>query len=154
MDLIPSIKNTKNLGEQSYEVLRDSIITLKLEPGQTVYESEITTLLNISRTPIRDAFHSLISEQLIEILPQRTKRIARISEMKVKDSAFIRLSLETSAFRLVAKNWSDTEQHSVAEKQIYQILEKQNDAAEEKDVNQFLLLDEAFHRHILQLAGN
>lgn len=83
--------------------MRDSIITLKLEPGQTVYESEITTLLNISRTPIRDAFHSLISEQLIEILPQRTKRIARISEMKVKDSAFIRLSLETSAFRLVAK---------------------------------------------------
>ena len=79
-----SVSTSKNLGEQAYETLRDSIITLQLEPGQTIFESEIAPSLNISRTPIRDAFQYLISEGLVEVLPQRTKRIASISESKFK----------------------------------------------------------------------
>ncbi|MCM3652595.1 GntR family transcriptional regulator [Metabacillus litoralis] len=154
MSFISSISTSKNLGEQAYETLRDSIITLQLEPGLTIFESEIAASLNISRTPIRDAFQFLISEGLIEVLPQRTKRIASISESKVKESGFVRLSLESSAFKLVARNWGDSEQHNIAEKQINRILHEQSEAAEQQDVVQFLQLDEAFHRCILQLAGN
>lgn len=154
MSFITPIKNMKSLGDQAYEILRDSIITLKLEPGQTIYENEIATLLNISRTPIREAFHSLISEQLIEILPQRKKKIARISETKVKESSFVRLSLETSAFKLVAVDWGDEEKYAIAETQIQRVLKEQTEAAENQDIIQFLQLDEAFHRYILQLAGN
>jgi len=154
MNFLSSISTSKNLGEQAYETLRDSIITLELEPGKTIYESEIATLLNISRTPIRDAFQRLITEGLIEVLPQRTKKIASISESKVKESGFVRLSLESSVFRLVARNWGDDEHHDKVEKQINRILQEQSEAAEEQDVVPFLQLDEAFHRCILQLAGN
>lgn len=147
--------NTRNLGEQAYETLRDAIITLQLEPGQTVFETELAEKLNISRTPIRDAFHLLISERLIEVLPQRTKKIACISESKVKESSFVRLSLESSAFKLVARNWDTANsKYSRAERQINSILQEQSDAAEEQDIVQFLRLDEAFHRCVLQLAGN
>lgn len=154
MDLISPIKNTKNLGEQAYETLRDSIITLKLEPGQNIYENEIAALLEISRTPIRDAFHSLISEQLIEVLPQRTKIVSRISEQKVKESAFIRMSLERSAFKLVASNWDQSEKYQKAERQIQRILDEQEEALEAQDIDQFFQLHEAFHNSILQLTGN
>jgi DNA-binding GntR family transcriptional regulator len=154
MSLFASGSTSQNLGEQAYKTLRESIITLQFEPGQTIYESEIASAFNISRTPIRDAFQLLIAEGLIDVLPQRTKKIAYISEAKVKESGFIRLSLESSAFRLVARYWDDTERYMIAEKEIKRILQAQSDAAEQQDYYQFLQLDESFHRTILQLTGN
>lgn len=154
MDFISSITRSKSLGEIAYEALRDSIISLKLKPGQTIFENEIANTFGISRTPVRDAFQRLIAEGLIEVLPQRTKKITTISVSKVKESGFVRLSLEKSVFKLVSKNWSDTGQYVVAEKQVKRILEEQNEAAEQQNVSQFLELDEAFHKVILQLSGN
>ncbi|MEI7026209.1 GntR family transcriptional regulator [Paenibacillus sp. y28] len=154
MNFVPSGSSARNLGQQAYETLRDSIITLQLEPGQTIYESEVADLLHISRTPIRDAFHLLISERLIEVLPQRTKQVACISEWKVKESSFVRLSLESSAFKLAARQWGSTPACMKAERQIGVILEEQSEAAEQQNVIEFLRLDEAFHHCVLQLAGN
>lgn len=148
----PSISS--NLGQQAYQILREMIITLQFKPGQTIYETEIANMLNISRTPTRDAFQLLISEGLVEVLPQRTKRIVSIAESKVKESVFVRLSLENSAFKLVAGNWKDSDRYAQAEKQIQRILDEQRNASAEQDVKQFLQLDEAFHTTILQLAGN
>lgn len=144
----------KSLSEHAYETIRDSIITLQLEPGQPIYENELADSLQISRTPIRDAFHLLLSERLVDVMPQRNKRVAHISELKVRESSFIRLSLESSAFRLVARHWSDTEKHVKAGRRIDQLLREQSEAAERQDIVQYLQLDEAFHRCILQLAGN
>jgi DNA-binding GntR family transcriptional regulator len=148
------VSSGKSLGEQAYETIRDSILTLQLAPGQTIYENELADSLQISRTPIRDAFHLLLSERLVEVLPQRNKRVAYISELKVKESRFVRLSLESSAFKLAARQWADTERHAKSEKQIRRLLQEQSEAAEQQDVLQFLRLDEAFHRCILQSAGN
>lgn len=145
---------TKSLGDQAYEILRTSIITLKLHPGQKIHESDIAKSFNISRTPIRDAIHSLVSEQLIDILPQRTKRIACISKIKVIESAFVRWSLETSAFKQVTREWGNSEEHQLVEKQINRILREQKEAAAHQDMERFLQLDEAFHKSILQLSGN
>ncbi|SEG64644.1 GntR family transcriptional regulator [Paenibacillus sp. UNC499MF] len=151
---VPRITSGKSLGEQAYDALRDSIITLKLEPGQTIFESEIADTFKISRTPIRDAFQLLVTEHLIEVLPQRHKKIARISESKVKESSFVRLSLESSAFKLAAGGWDSSEKFVHAERQIGRILREQSEAADHQDVVQFLQLDEAFHKCILELTGN
>lgn len=147
--------SAKSLGNQAYHSIRDAIITLKLQPGQGIMESELAELLQISRTPIREALQLLIAEQLVQVQPQRTKIISLISESKVKESAFVRLSLEQSAFQMVARSWNkDDQRFSKAEKELSALIERQSEAAEEQDVAQFLMLDEQFHRIILQLAGN
>ena len=46
----------------------------------------------------------LLSDDLIEVLPQRGIRIAYISR-KTEEAIFVRRSLEVSAFREIAKNW-------------------------------------------------
>lgn len=151
--MIPASKG-RSLSDQAYETLRHSIITLELEPGQTLYENELADALNISRTPIRDAFHLLLAEGLIEVLPQRTRKVACLSELKVKESSFVRLSLESSAFKLAARQWDASNRHVKTDKLITRILEEQSEAAEQQDVVLFLQLDEAFHSCILQLADN
>lgn len=144
----------KSLGEQAYEAIRDAIVALELKPGQPLYENELADTLNISRTPIRDAFQRLVSERLVDVLPQRNKRVAYISEHKVKESGFVRLSLESGAFRLAARHWGDAGHPPGGEKRIERLLEEQREAAERQDVLEFLRLDEAFHRCVLQAAGN
>jgi len=154
MPITSPITSARSLSEQAYERIRDSIISLELEPGQVVQENELAVSLGISRTPIRDAFHLLISERLIDVLPQRTKKIACISVSKVLESSMVRLSLESTAFKIVAKQWGESPLHAKAEKQMAAILQEQREAAEQQDTAQFLRLDEAFHRQVLLLAGN
>ncbi len=154
MPIKMSITPARNLSEQAYEHMRESIISLELTPGQIVQENELAATLGISRTPVRDAFHLLITERLIEVLPQRTKKIANISVSKVLESSMVRLSLERTAFRLAAKQWGTSKEYIIVEKQLEKLLEEQKEAAELQNTAQFLRLDEWFHKQIMLLAGN
>jgi DNA-binding GntR family transcriptional regulator len=145
----------KTLSEIAYESLRESIIYMRLQPGQMVYETELSESLGMSRTPIREAFRMLLSEELIEVLPQRGGRITLISERKVEEVRSVRESLETSAIREATRTWNSQQPGKPElEKQIRNLLEQQKDAADAKDMIRFLEADEAFHRLLLSAAGN
>jgi len=155
MNLMQVRSNRKTLGEQAYESLRDAIITLRLEPGKMVFEPELATEMGISRTPIREAFRMLLTEELIDILPQKGARVELISERKVEETRVVRESLEVSAFRLLARNWNKNEEdYEKAAKQIEELLESQRIAARQNDPLLFLKWDEAFHRKLLTQTGN
>jgi DNA-binding GntR family transcriptional regulator len=145
----------KTLGDAIYSHLRDEIISLRLQPGEMVYESDLAAAFGVSRTPVREAFRLLVAEEFIEILPQRGARIAYISKRKVEEAWFIRESLEVSAFKKVARSWDDTEERFQRLKdQILQNVEEQKKAASQEDYTEFFHLDEIFHRMILEQANN
>src|SRR5438477_12548520 len=58
------IDRAQPIPEQVYRLLRQSIITLRLPPGATIIEKQITDHLGISRTPVRDALRQLADEGL------------------------------------------------------------------------------------------
>ena len=145
----------KTLGDQVYRFIRESIIHLQLKPGQMVYENELSRNLGISRTPIREAFRMLLSEEFIEILPQRGARIAYISKKKVQDAWFIRSSLEVSAFKEIAAKWdlNDEKCKELADK-ISLNLTRQKNAVTQGDLSEFFRLDEEYHNLILNHLDN
>lgn len=143
------------LGDRAYQSIRDAIISLRLEPGQMVYEAELSSMLGVSRTPVREAFRLLLTEELIDILPQRGIRIAFISRRKVEEARFVRESLEMSGFRLAARMWrSSDETFRNAEARIFATLAEQRRVATADDYEAFLVSDELFHRTVLEHAGN
>ncbi|GMK48829.1 GntR family transcriptional regulator [Paenibacillus glycanilyticus] len=143
----------KTLGDQIYESIRESIVSFKLPPGTMIYENELAETMKVSRTPIREAIRLLVSEQLLEVLPQRGTRIALISARKVSEARFIREQLELGAFRLAAAQWGERDRS--AESTAFEaLLEQQRAAAETKDIALFMQLDESFHRAVLEIAGN
>ncbi|WP_248925783.1 GntR family transcriptional regulator [Paenibacillus hamazuiensis] len=145
----------KTLSELAYEHLREAIIHLRLEPGQMVYEAEISEGLGMSRTPIREAFRMLLTEELIEVLPQRGGRISLISEQKVEEARFVRHSLESSAMRKAAGSWNpDDSRHAELLRQIRVTIAEQKQATRDGDMIAFLQADERFHRLLLSLSGN
>ncbi|WP_160724534.1 GntR family transcriptional regulator [Bacillus sp. USDA818B3_A] len=145
----------KTLGKVAYSKIREEIITLNFKPGQMLSESELGSVLGVSRTPIREAFLMLVQEGLLEILPQRGARVALISEKRYAENMFVRESLEISALKLVAKNWnSDDFRHKESEQKAVELLEKQQTAALKGDHVEFLQYDELFHSVFLKLVEN
>lgn len=62
--------------EYAYRIIKENIITLELEPGSTLNDMEISQMIGISRTPVREAIIKLKEESdIIEIFPQRGMRI-------------------------------------------------------------------------------
>jgi DNA-binding GntR family transcriptional regulator len=146
-------KQRKTLGDQIYESIRESIVSFRLAPGTMIYENELADTMKVSRTPVREAIRLLVSEQLLEVLPQRGTRIALISARKVSEARFIREQLELGAFKLAAAKWGESDR-SVESASIEALMKQQQAASDAKDIAQFLQLDEAFHRAILEIAGN
>jgi len=58
--------------------MEEAIVTLKLAPGSSVSELQLSEMTGIGRTPIREAIQRLAREHLIMVLPQRGLLIAPI----------------------------------------------------------------------------
>lgn len=145
----------RTLGEVAYEAIREAILSLRLKPGQTVFESELASMLDMSRTPIREAVRTLLVEELIEVLPQRGMKIALISQKKVEETRFVRESLEISAIRKVVAEWDTSKQYyQRLERDLRDGLQEQTDLSSAGDFMSFLHLDEAFHRLLLSSTEN
>jgi DNA-binding GntR family transcriptional regulator len=51
--------------QQAYEYIKANILNLTLKPGQYIMDTQIARELNISRTPVREAFHRIENEGLL-----------------------------------------------------------------------------------------
>ena len=63
--------SAENARTYALRVLQYNIINLELVPGSTVSENELSAILNLSRTPVREALIELSKVGLVEIQPQR-----------------------------------------------------------------------------------
>lgn len=70
---------------------------LNLEPGEKISENQISDFLNLSRTPIREAFYNLKSNLLIDVKPQIGTFISYLDIDVSKELLFFRSSLEEKA---------------------------------------------------------
>ena len=59
-----------SIRENVYRVIRENITSLQLAPGTTVSTQELAAKLQVSRTPVREAFIRLQKEDLVEITLQ------------------------------------------------------------------------------------
>ena len=55
--------------QQAYLEIKDHIVTLELRPGQRLDDVVLGELLGLSRTPVREALHRLLSEGLVTMSP-------------------------------------------------------------------------------------
>src|SRR4051794_41786963 len=65
------------------QYLRDEILSGALPPGTPVKDAELAKDLNLSITPVREAITQLISEGLIEALPNKRRRVTVVSDRNV-----------------------------------------------------------------------
>ena len=82
-------------------------MSVRLTPGTAVSEQEVSSYLDISRTPVREAFIHLSQDGLVEILPQRGTFISKIDTALIEENRFMRLTLERAVIRLACQDLPD-----------------------------------------------
>ncbi|MGJ3237276.1 MAG: GntR family transcriptional regulator [Anaerolineae bacterium] len=96
--------DNKPLRERIADVLRESILTATLKPGQTIVEATIAEQLGVSRAPIREALQILNTEGLIEVIPYHKTTVRRLTREDIEELYSLRSSLESFAGKRIIAN--------------------------------------------------
>ncbi|MGB9628105.1 MAG: GntR family transcriptional regulator [Thermodesulfobacteriota bacterium] len=64
------VKKSKTIRSKVYKYIREQLLSGQIPPHQHLIEARIAKEIGTSRTPVRDALHSLELEGLIESIPK------------------------------------------------------------------------------------
>jgi DNA-binding GntR family transcriptional regulator len=92
---------SKTLRTDVLEMLRDAIVSGKLQPGEHLIESEIAEQMSVSRSPVREAFRQLEQEGLIVAVPNQGCYVKTFSAKEIEEIFTLRAALENLACELV-----------------------------------------------------
>jgi DNA-binding GntR family transcriptional regulator len=101
-----AIPRQKPLHEAAVERLRDMIVEGDLAVGERLHDAYLAEVLNVSRTPIREAIKLLATEGLVELLPGRGARVAALSIESVNELFEVIAGIERHACELAAARMS------------------------------------------------
>lgn len=105
----PQSAPTASLTERAYASIEELIVTLQLEPGSALSEPELSALLGIGRTPVREALQRLARERLVTILPRRGIVVSEINVASQLRLLEVRRELERLIARSAARRATDVE---------------------------------------------
>ena len=133
--------------EEIFRRLKADIISLRLQPGAKLSEVEVAKSCHVSRQPVREAFMRLGDLDLLEIRPQKATRVRKISHQGLRNTRFIRASVEVEVVRVACK--SATQEHLGF---VQENLDQQQLAVDALDAELLKSLDYEFHKLICLAA--
>ena len=134
--------------EYALRVLKENIVGLDLLPGSMLSENEIASCLNLSRTPVREAFIELSKVKIVEIYPQKGSVVSLIDYNMVEEARFMRHVLECAVVELVCEKITPDWIRKLEENVTLQQFHLDNHRPE-----RLLELDNEFHEAILDLVS-
>ncbi len=141
-------KISRTVSNTVYDILHRNIINLNLVPGSVMSEKDISEKMQVSRTPVREAFIRLSNVGLVEVVPQKGSMVSKISISRVNEERFLRESLELSVLEELIHYKKD-----INFREIRRVLSDQKDAMESGDSTRFIELDDFFHFILFREAG-
>lgn len=126
-----------------YEELRRAILHGEFAPGTSLGETQVGTMLGVSRTPVRQAFAELLNQGILAEGARRQVVIADPSPELLDEILLMRDALEPTLARRAAERMdvSDVDQLRL-------IMIRARRAVDAHDVDAFLDCDDDFHLHI------
>jgi DNA-binding GntR family transcriptional regulator len=143
------IKNEKTIRRKIYEHLREQLLNGEIPPSQHLIEAKIAKDLGTSRTPVREAFHSLELEGLIESIPRVGYVVKSTSEEEVEEICEIRMAIEG-----VAARWAMEKAHKKLIEELKKNISISDGKVSKGDAKAFIDLDARFHEIIARHSGS
>jgi DNA-binding GntR family transcriptional regulator len=141
----------QSLREKLVTTIRDAIIEGKIKPNERLTEENVSMMLGVSRTPLREAFLQLESEGFVKVTPRRGAVVAELSEKDAEEIYLIKSALEGLAAGLAASRitLSVIDQLTQINTQM-----KTHISAKKKDTRMLLDLNAKFHSLLNGICGN
>jgi len=142
-ELLPRGRSAAQL---AYDYVKARLLDGRFAGGTLLSENEIAQRLDVSRTPVRQAFVQLEAEGLLELYPRRGALVVPISPSEAEDVLEARMLIEQHAARRAASAGpalAETLRGHIADQE--QALE---------DGAGFAWADRRFHHALVESAGN
>jgi DNA-binding GntR family transcriptional regulator len=88
--------------------LRNEIVTGELPPGTLIKDAELAARLGVSITPVREAIAQLSVEGLIDIAPNRTRHVTKVTQKNALELIDVMGVLACAGFEWGVENLTDT----------------------------------------------
>ena len=141
--------NENTLTNEIADIVRERILKGEYQIGEKIKESSIAQELNVSRTPIREAFKMLEEEGLLDYLPNRGCYAKGFTKRDVSDIYTVRAALEEIALTWACERITDDEIDKLEEQ-----CELMDFYTKKRDTQKILSMNSAFHDIIYNSAGS
>ena len=103
-----NVRRIKSLKEMAYSAIKRSIVNRQLQPEFIYTETEISTQLSISRTPVREALQILASESFVDLIPYKGFSVKIWTRSDAGDLYRLRIMFELAIIRRLKRNEKET----------------------------------------------
>ena len=134
---------------QVAQKLREMLVEGRIAPGAKLNERELSEVLKVSRTPLREAIKMLAAEGLVELLPNRGAIAVELSESDVHHTFEVMAGLEAQSGELAAQRITEAELAEIKAMH-YEMLA----AFTRRDLPGYYRLNSAIHEAINAAAKN
>ena len=140
----------ESASERAYRWTRTRILDGTLAGGDMISEGEVSELVGVSRTPVREAFVKLSTEGRLRLFPKRGAVVVALTEADSQDMIEARLLIEPWAVAEAARLPTREKLGATLSARIEELVAASRDG----DVVAYQEADRAFHEAILEATGN
>ena len=138
-----------SLQNDIYNKLKKAIIYGELSPGEKLSEIELAKKMNVSRTPIREAFRQLQMEGYITVSPNKGAYVTKLPPEEIEEIYNLVSLLEGYAAELTAQKIDNSELN-----ELRKIQKKLVFFASRSKYQDYIKWNTEFHHLITRLSGN
>lgn len=146
----PTAGSATPASDLAYREVKARILDHRIEGGTLISEGEIAADLQVSRTPVREAFVRLQAEGWMTLYPKRGALVRQPGPHEARDVIEARIVVESHAVEVMARTGRGRE---IAAR-LDELIEHQAAALAEHDDDDFAKIDAEFHQLIVAGAGN
>jgi DNA-binding GntR family transcriptional regulator len=133
---------------QVHDALQEAILRGTLPPRTALSEATISSLIDVSRTPVREALAQLAEEQLVLIFRQVGTIVAPVRLSLLEEGRFVRSTLECANHVQLVQSMTPEQLGEFGD-----IVQRQRNAVASGQIDEFSQLDELMHRRLFEFAG-
>ncbi len=133
----------------AYKKIREMIMTGQLNKDTRISLQGVANQLNISKSPVRDAFQRLQNDGLVKVFPNQGIFIQELSLNEAVEIYELRIALESYVLEQVFPLIREQDLFNLR-----QILDRQKEALENNDPYTFMQYDTEQHTYFLELYSN
>lgn len=147
--LEPGCHNVTSLSEKAYYLLRDRLITLRIQPGAAIDERALQDELGVGRTPLREALRKLADDRLVQVVARRGTFASQLDLGALSAISEVRVELESYAGYLAAQRATADDRDTIT--RVLRALDAHTPGSGHRDLIQ---LDLRIHRVVHRAAHN
>ena len=144
-----SVINQKLVATATANKIREAIESGELIPGQRISEIDLTSLFQVSRTPVREAFRILEAEGYLVHVPRCGVVVKELNYQEIIEVFEVRSWLEQLMIRkIIAEISSDRMQ------EFENLYAEMKDTLEDMNEQEYQRLDNKFHETLVSSCSN